>query len=146
MKTFRRLINEYGEDSGAQDMHWGRYNGSSRKDGGNKDFIDKGKEDYYDGVPLNKCPYEAGYNKYYKIDLAEYWKEGWKEAKYEDINENFVPVPKHEKFKLYGKTFDCLVFYSEKETNKFLEDNLDYGVIGEEKSKIFVAKIKDKGE
>jgi hypothetical protein len=74
-------LNEYGEDSGGQDMTYGMYNRSTaKKDQGNKDFIDKGKEDFIDDVPFEACPYEKGYNKYYKADLAKLWQMGWKEA------------------------------------------------------------------
>ena len=74
-------LQEYGEDSGGQDMTYGMYSRSStRKDQGNKDFIDKGYEDFYDGVPFEACPYESGFNKYYKADLAKLWQMGWKEA------------------------------------------------------------------
>ena len=82
----KQMIKEYGEDSGGQDMTYGIYNRTSeRKDNGNYDFIKKGQEDYYDGVPLDACPYASGFNKYYKIDLAEYWKHGWLSAQKEDI-------------------------------------------------------------
>jgi len=82
--AIRQIIKEYGEDSGGQDMTWGMYDRTpQRKDGGNNDFIQKGKEDYYDGVPFDACPYGSGINKYYKIDLSEYWKIGWLKAKEE---------------------------------------------------------------
>ena len=81
----KQIIKEYGEDSGGQDMTYGMYNRTSqKKDGGNNDFIKKGESDYYDGVPFDACPYESGVNKYYKIDLAKYWKHGWLNAKKED--------------------------------------------------------------
>jgi hypothetical protein len=77
-------LNEYGEDSGGQDMTSGMYNRSiTKKDQGNKDFIDKGKEDFIDDVPFEACPYEEGYNEYYKADLAKLWQMGWKEAEAE---------------------------------------------------------------
>jgi hypothetical protein len=79
------VIKEYGEDSGGQDMTSGIYNRTSqRKDDGNNDFIKKGEEDYYDGVPLDGCPYASGINKFYKIDLAKYWRHGWLNAQKED--------------------------------------------------------------
>jgi hypothetical protein len=66
-------IKEYGEDSGGQDMTSGIYSRSSSS-------INKGKEDFMDDVPFEACPYENGYNKYYKADLAKLWQMGWKEA------------------------------------------------------------------
>jgi len=74
-------LNEYGEDSGGQDMTSGMYGRSiTKKDQGNKDFINKGKEDFINDVPFEACPYEKGYNEYYKADLAKLWQMGWKEA------------------------------------------------------------------
>lgn len=88
MDTSKNKLNEYGEDSGGQDMTYGIYNRSDkRKDGGNNNFIKKGEEDYYDGVPIDACPYESGFNKYYKIDLAKYWKFGWTNAKENDLGQ-----------------------------------------------------------
>jgi hypothetical protein len=79
--VIKEALNEYGEDSGGQDMTSGMYNRSiTKKDQGNKDFIDKGKEDFIDDVPFEACPYEEGYNEYYKADLAKLWQMGWKEA------------------------------------------------------------------
>jgi hypothetical protein len=84
-KIFKENITEYGEDSGGQDMTYGIYDRSSaRKNQGNQDFINKGKEDFYDDVPYEACPYEDGYNKYYKADLAKLWQMGWKDAEAED--------------------------------------------------------------
>ena len=84
-KLVKQVVKEYGEDSGGQDMTYGMYNRSSqKKDGGNNDFIKNGEYDYYDGVPFHECPYDSGINKYYGIDLAEYWKLGWKNAKAND--------------------------------------------------------------
>jgi len=83
--VIKETLNEYGEDSGGQDMTSGMYNRSiTKKDQGNKDFIDKGYEDFYDDVPFEACPYEKGYNKYYKMDLAKLWQMGWKEAEAEE--------------------------------------------------------------
>ena len=77
-------LQEYGEDSGGQDMTYGMYSRSStRKDQGNKDFIDKGYEDFYDDVPFEACPYESGFNKYYNADIAKLWQMGWKKAEAE---------------------------------------------------------------
>lgn len=84
----KKKLNEYGEDSGGQDMTHGIYNRSvEKKDSGNNDFIKKGEKDYYDGVPIDACPYEPGFNKYYKIDLAKYWKFGWTNAKEDDLGQ-----------------------------------------------------------
>lgn len=86
----KQIIKEYGEDSGGQDMTWNRYSDkSSNKDNGNKDFIDKGKEDYYDGIPLDKSPYESGHNPFYKTDISKLWKSGWKQAHTEDTGKEY---------------------------------------------------------
>jgi len=79
-------INEYGMDSGGQDMTYGMYNRSITKKGqGNKDFIDKGKYDYYEDISFNNPPYDFGKNKYYGgADLAKLWQLGWKQAEAED--------------------------------------------------------------
>ena len=83
-KLIKEELNEYGEDSGGQDMTYGMYSRSStRKDQGNKDFIDKGYEDFYDDVPFEACPYESGFNKYYNADIAKLWQMGWKKAEAE---------------------------------------------------------------
>jgi len=75
------ILNEYGEDSGGQDMTWGMYKDKPSKTlGTNQDFINKGKEDYHDGVSRDNCPYEKGYNKYYNADLAKLWEKGWLQA------------------------------------------------------------------
>ena len=88
LSSLQGNLNEYGEDSGGQDMTYGMYSRSStRKDQGNQDFIDKGKYDFYDDVPFEACPYEDGFNKYYNADLAKLWQIGWKEAKAEDEEE-----------------------------------------------------------
>jgi len=90
---FKENITEYGEDSGGQDMTYGMYNRSSaRKNQGIQDFINKGKEDYYDDVPYEACPYEDGYNKYYKADLAKLWQMGWKEAEISSNEENITEL------------------------------------------------------
>lgn len=81
----RGMLREYGEDSGGQDMTWGMYGrDSQRVNTGNNDFIMKGKEDYYAGVPIDACPYERGFNKYYKVDLSQLWKLGWENARNKD--------------------------------------------------------------
>ena len=65
-------------------MTYGMYRDKPGKlKGTNQDFVDKGKYDFYDGVPFEACPYESGFNKYYKADLAKLWQMGWKEAKAE---------------------------------------------------------------
>ena len=84
INTEKKKLQEYGEDSGGQDMTYGMYSRSStRKDQGNKDFIDKGYEDFYDDVPFEACPYESGFNKYYNADIAKLWQMGWKKAEAE---------------------------------------------------------------
>ena len=78
-------LNEYGEDSGGQDMTWSMYNEKPGKEkGNNQDFIDKGYSDYYEGISIDTPPYESGMNKYYKADLVKLWKLGWKKAEAED--------------------------------------------------------------
>jgi len=53
----------------------------------------------------------------------------------------------NESVKFNGRTFkDYKVFNSEREANKFLEKNDDYGVIGEKGKKVYVAKMDDMGE
>lgn len=53
----------------------------------------------------------------------------------------------NESVKFNGRTFkDYKEFNSEKEANKFLEKNDDYGVIGEKGRKVYVAKMDDMGE
>jgi len=54
---------------------------------------------------------------------------------------------KQRPIKFSGKTFtDYKVFNSDREANKFLEKNDDYGVIGEKGGKVYVAKKSDLGE
>lgn len=53
----------------------------------------------------------------------------------------------NESVKFNGRTFkDYKEFNSEREANKFLEKNDDYGVIGEKGRKVYVAKMDDMGE
>ena len=74
-------LQEYGEDSGGQDMTYGMYRDKPGKlKGTNQDFVDKGKYDFYDDVPFEACPYESGFNKYYNADIAKLWQMGWKKA------------------------------------------------------------------
>jgi hypothetical protein len=79
-------LNEYGMDSGGQDMTWGMYNRQdSKKNSSNEDFIKKGYYDYYEDISFNTPPYDFGKNKYYGgADLAKLWQLGWKQAEAED--------------------------------------------------------------
>lgn len=52
---------------------------------------------------------------------------------------------KNSSFSLYGKKFETKVFATDEETNKFLENNKHYGMIGEDKEGIHVALNSDKG-
>jgi hypothetical protein len=151
-KIFKERINEYGEDSGGQDMTSGMYNRSStKKDQGNKDFIDKGKEDYYDDVPFDACPYENGYNKYYKADLAKLWQMGWEEAKFQDMgwekdrfqNKEDINEDGEYKVEIYGRMpgapedelVDVKYFNSTKEAKDWMKSNQTKGVGYELKTK-----------
>jgi hypothetical protein len=85
-QIIKEELNEYGADSGGQDMTWGMYGRSiSKTNKGNKDFIEKGYYDYYDDIPFDKPAYEFGKNKYYGgADLAKLWQLGWKKAEAKD--------------------------------------------------------------
>lgn len=50
------------------------------------------------------------------------------------------------KFELINKCFyNCITFLTVEETNQFLANNPEYGVLAEEKGKIYVALNSDKG-
>ena len=150
-KIFKENITEYGEDSGGQDMTYGMYNRSSaRKNQGNQDFVDKGKEDFYDDVPYEACPYEDGYNKYYKADLAKLWQMGWKEAEAEDQ----LPPKADKDIPYMGLTEAKEAKAEEKETTKEVTDmatrGYDYkdaknydNVFGQEFLKGFYTEMQD---
>lgn len=128
---WKKIINEYGEDSGGQDMTWkGMYKDQSKKlKGTNQDFIDKGKEDYYDDIPFEACPYESGYNKYYRTDLAKLWQLGWKKAKAEDEGIEFIEdEPNNKDYDDQTRDYDEVnltesIKATEKETSKEVLDN-----------------------
>lgn len=127
---WKKILNEYGEDSGGQDMTWGRYKDQPRKlKGTNQDFVDKGKEDFYDDVPFEACPYESGYNKYYKADLAKLWQMGWKKAEAEDKGTEFIEdEPNDNNLDDQSRDYDEVnltesVKSVEKETSKEVLDN-----------------------
>ena len=62
-------------------MTWGMYKEKPGKlKGTNQDFIEKGEEDYHNGVSRDSSPYDSGFNKHYNADLSKLWLKGWLKA------------------------------------------------------------------